>query len=186
MNWVDIVGIAILVLLAYFGFRRGLIREAGILLAVLLAALLSFLLLPYGSRAVDRVGLLPPKLTPWIVALVSFVSLLLFFRILVHSLHKVVHATPLGVLDRIGGAGFGVLKGMVVTGLLLLILSFPPLPQSLRTQLRNSFLYSALSTIAPRLFWREREVSSGLHDSGRQTGQELRDSESNHPWKLTL
>ncbi len=151
MNWIDIVALATLLLLILFGFKRGLIREVGSLLAVLLALGLSLLIIPFASRALPRILPFPQKFTPWVVALVVFFLLLFLFQILIHLVHTAVHATPLGLLDRLGGAAFGGLKGLVVIGFFLLILTFLPLPRPARVQLKGSLLFSAVSDLRPTL-----------------------------------
>lgn len=151
MNWIDIVALATVCFLLCFGFKRGLIREVGSLLAVLLALVLALLTVPFSFRVLHGVESFPQKWTPWVIALVVFLLLLFLFQTVVHLIHRVVHSTPLGLVDRVGGAGFGGLKGLVTIGFLLLILSLLPLPGAVRAHVNGSFLYSAVQRIRPKL-----------------------------------
>lgn len=151
MNWIDIVALATILLLVSLGFRRGLIKEVGSLLAVLLALTVSLLFVVFGSRALPRVAPFPQRFLPWVVALLVFLVLLFLLQVVFHLIHRAVHSTPLGFLDRLGGAGFGGLKGLAAIGFVLLILSLLPLPGAARTQLQDSLLYEAVSSLRPKL-----------------------------------
>lgn len=151
MNWIDIVAFATILLLASFGFKRGLIREVGSLLAVLLALLVAIIVVVVGSRALPRLGPIPEKFVPWIVALLAFFALLFILQVILHVIQRAIHATPLGFLDRLGGAGFGAVKGLLAIAFVFLILSLLPLPRAARTQLRGSALYSTVRSLSPTL-----------------------------------
>src|SRR5574341_439237 len=67
--------------------------------------------------------------------------------------------TPLGKLDRIGGGIFGFVHAWIVTGLVLLLLMFLPLPQKILTATDNSFFAPIMRGTIPMIY----EESTLIH-----------------------
>ena len=132
LSWVDLALAVLLLLSIGIGLWRGLVYEvmslAGWVVAYFVAAPLAPVvieLLP-GSAAAK---LSPPMLH------VAALALAFFFVLIVWSLASrlvkaLIHATPLSALDRLGGAGFGALRGVFIALLLVLVIGASPLAQS--------------------------------------------------------
>ncbi len=111
MTWIDIVLIIIFLGLIIHGIIIGLIRGLFDIIALIVgyvAAILFSDILP-----------LPRFLSFLIIFVVAVVIVVLLGRLL----SKLVHITPLGLLDRILGAFLGAVKGFALCFIFLLILT---------------------------------------------------------------
>jgi membrane protein required for colicin V production len=129
LSWVDLALAALLLLSIGIGLWRGLVFEvmslAGWVVAYFAASPLSPVvasLLPEG------------KFGPAVLHVVSL-ALAFFFVLIVWSLvtrlvKTLIHATPLSVVDRLGGAGFGALRGVFIALLLVLVIGASPLAET--------------------------------------------------------
>ncbi|HEU6454618.1 MAG TPA: CvpA family protein, partial [Roseateles sp.] len=61
---------------------------------------------------------------------IAFFSVLIVWSLVSRLVKMLIHATPLSVLDRLGGAGFGALRGIFIALLLVLVVGASPLAQS--------------------------------------------------------
>lgn len=113
LGWVDLVLLGGLVLSVLVGLWRGLVFElmalVGWVVAYVAAPVLAPLLavhLPLGT---------PGTALPQALAFgLSFLGVLLAWALLARLVRLLVHATPLTVVDRLLGAGFGLMRGAVL------------------------------------------------------------------------
>jgi membrane protein required for colicin V production len=129
LSWVDLALAVLLLLSVGIGLWRGLVFEvmslAGWVIAYFAASPL--------SPVVE--GFLPEgKFGPTVVHVVAL-AIAFFFVLIVWSLatrlvKTLIHATPLSVVDRLGGAGFGALRGTFIALLLVLVIGASPLAES--------------------------------------------------------
>jgi len=129
LSWVDLALAALLLMSIGIGLWRGLVFEvmslAGWVVAYFAAAPLAPVVEP----------LLPEgKFGPAVVHMVSlalaFVFVLIVWSLATRLVKTLIHATPLSVVDRLGGAGFGALRGVIVALLLVLVIGASPIAQS--------------------------------------------------------
>ncbi len=136
MNLVDIICILIILGFLLWGFKRGFILEiseiGGLIIAFLLSIYLPLRLHIGGWRYV-----------------VSFLVYFLIISIGFTILSKIVHKTPLALIDRILGSLMGAIKGIAVIFILFLIISV--IPSANKKALNNSIFYNATLTIKPIL-----------------------------------
>ena len=127
MNWVDAVMLAVVALSALAGFLRGLAREALGLVAWLGAALLASRFygagLPLAQRWIDDV-----QLADVVCFVIVFVVILIALSVLAGLLSRLVRLSVLGGIDRILGAGFGILRGAVLLVLAFIVLGIVVAP----------------------------------------------------------
>jgi membrane protein required for colicin V production len=112
MAWIDIVIIVIVVSLIIHGIATGLIRGAfdmaGIVIGYVIAVTYS---------ATVRI--------PQILAfLLIFIVVILIFSIAGRIISKIVHLTPLGLIDRVLGGLLGLAKGMIICFVFLLAVMY--------------------------------------------------------------
>jgi membrane protein required for colicin V production len=129
----DWVMIAVLVISVGLGLARGLLLEvatlAGWVVAYFAAQWLAADVAPHlpiglpGSGA-NRAAAL---------ALV-FVTVIIVWGLLARLVRMMLHATPLSVVDRIGGGAFGLLRGGVLLILLATVVGLTPAAQSVLWQ----------------------------------------------------
>ena len=132
LSWVDLALAVVLLISIGLGIWRGLIFEvmslAGWVVAYFAASPLAPVvedLLPDSFTA----QLSPPVLH--IVALaIAFFFVLLVWGLASRLVKMLIHATPLSAIDRLGGAGFGALRGVFIALLLVLVIGASPLAES--------------------------------------------------------
>jgi len=126
MNWLDIVLLIVLAGSVITSFSTGLIREvvglvslvAALLLAVWFYGTAGGLLLPYVSS---------PGIANFCGFLIVFVIVLVAGSIIGRLLARMMKAAGLSFLDRLLGAGFGVVRWLLISiALVLALLAFTP------------------------------------------------------------
>jgi len=116
MTLFDVIAGLILLVSAFIGFVRGATRELMTVLAFIVAAALSILLLrftgPLARSAID-----PDWAGLGVAILIVFVIFYIALRVLGARLVERVHGIDsLGTLDRVVGVGVGILRALVVLG----------------------------------------------------------------------
>lgn len=120
MSEVDLAIVAIIALSALISFARGLLREFMSLATWLAAVLITMF---YTSRfavllPMDTVE--SPQARATISALTLFIGTLLMGNLINWVFQKVMSRSAVGKLDRLGGAGFGIGRGVIIISLLVL------------------------------------------------------------------
>ncbi|MCE4556075.1 CvpA family protein [Roseateles cellulosilyticus] len=152
LSWVDLALAVLLLISIGIGLWRGLIFEVMSLAGWVVAYFAAPPLAP-----VIEAWMPPGRLGPMAVHLVSlviaFIAVLLVWSLATRLVKAVIHATPLSVLDRLGGAGFGALRGVFIALLLVLVVGASPLAQSTTWQasLAAPVLSGVLRDAAPLL-----------------------------------
>lgn len=124
MNYLDIIIGIILILFALGGLKNGIIREA--------FSLVAFVAGIYGAmKFSDMVGKWLGNIievsAEWmsvISFIIVFVALAFIINWLGGLLAKFIQSLNLGFVDKIGGIVFGIAKGFLLVGVLILLLDF--------------------------------------------------------------
>lgn len=114
----DLIVILIIAVSALVGFVRGAVREVVTVVAFVLAALVAIFTLsltaPLGRQAIN-----PDWLGSVLAMLIVFVAAYIAFRVLGAGLTRRIHdVKALGNFDRVVGVGFGLIRALVVLGVL--------------------------------------------------------------------
>ena len=178
MNWVDVIIAVVLLGFAMRGLMRGFLRELLSLVGLFLGlwiALLKFV--PLGEWVQQKFPLTEPL--PFHIAFLAiFLSVASFAGIVGYLLHRVAKGLLMGWLDAIGGLGFGSVKGVMISTVLLFLLAQLPLADSIRTQLRTSTVVAYLELFNPFL---ERSVQAYRRVGGERLWERLRAPGANRP-----
>lgn len=168
LTWLDWLFIALLTLTALSGLMRGLVREVLGLAAWLVAILAARLLAP--SVAEHLAGLVESPDGRLVMAFVLVVAVVIIgSAIVMRLLRALLGWAGLGVVDRLGGAAVGLLKGGAILVVITLLIGLTPLEQlqawrqsALRPQLVSLSEWAVTQASA----WKEKlpEVSSSLDD----------------------
>lgn len=121
MSKFDLIVFGLLAISAVVGFFRGAARELAAMVALLAAAALAIVGLPFSAPAAGRL-----IHTPWLAAVAAlvgvFVIVYLVLRLIGAGVARRIHETDLlGVLDRTIGLLIGLIRGLVVLGALNLM-----------------------------------------------------------------
>ncbi len=119
MNWLDIIIAIILVINIFTGLRTGLVRTvisfAGLIFGIFLAGRY------YHSLAARITFIASEKATDVSAYVIILIIVLIAAMIVAWLVGKVVSATPLGWLDHVGGAVFGLITAGIFVGAILAI-----------------------------------------------------------------
>ena len=138
MNVFDILIIIIVIGLAISGYREGLVRSsvklAGFIITIIIIAAMSDRII----RLSHMVEFLPPSIAVPLSFIVILIVGIMGFHLLAKILHDLIHMTPVGFIDSGLGCAFGVLKALLVGGIIALALSFAQPETFLGEQFRTS------------------------------------------------
>ena len=153
MNYLDIIIGIILILFAIGGLKNGIIREA--------FSLVAFLGGIYGAMKLsDMVGVWLSKMIDvsqeW-MSVISFIIVFIALALLINWLGKMlanlIESLSLGFIDKIGGAVFGIAKGFLLVGVLILLLDFFGIKDVLdKKTCEDSMLYKNSEKVATWIY----------------------------------
>lgn len=137
-NFFDIFVVIVTLGLAISGFREGLLRGA-VKLAGFIAIIVILALFSKQIAGLDYlIGKIPSKIAVPIIFIALFIVATIAFHILAEVLYKLIKLTPIKFIDSGLGCMFGILKALILCGILAFILSFAPSESFFNNQYKNS------------------------------------------------
>jgi membrane protein required for colicin V production len=129
MAWVDYLLLAVLAVSVLLGLWRGLVFEVLSILGWVVAYFACPFVAPYISPWLpqERLG---PHLLNALGLVLAFMLILLLWSLTARLLRALIHATPLSIIDRVLGGGFGVLRGLLIGLLAVVLVGMTPAAQS--------------------------------------------------------
>lgn len=139
MHWIDLLIIAVVAWTTFMAFRAGLIREIIPLFAVILGAIIASRF--YDNLAADIDFLVDHEPTRKFIAFVAiFVGIVVVGQIASMLLRTTATLLMLGPLDHIGGAVFGLLKGILFVEILVFAATSFPIADGVSEAMNDSVL----------------------------------------------
>ncbi len=123
---IDWICLALIVLLAILGFRRGLIGEFFRILSFAAGLVAGFSFSLRWIHKIDVGGGLGSKVLLVLLFLCSFALVAGAVLLIGKVVRKIVRLTLLGWIDRLGGLTIGLLKGVLISGFLVWTGTFIP------------------------------------------------------------
>jgi len=134
-NWLDIVLFIVIGVTLVFGLIKGLVRQVIGLCSVLLGLILALIYYPYTAYLFGR--LISSQVVSHFLGFISiFLAVLCLGGVISWLVSKMIKG-PLKFMNHILGGGLGLIKGILICGVLVFALLVFPI--SLRA-LQNSFL----------------------------------------------
>jgi membrane protein required for colicin V production len=172
MNWVDLLIAAVIAWTVFRGLSAGLIRQAVMLLAVVLGIVLAGRL--YDDLAANLDFLIDDQTTRELIAFVAIAAgVMVAGSVLAAVLKTTASMLMLGPLDRLGGAVLGLLRGLLYVQLGLIALAVFPVSEDASRAVDES-------TIAPLFLDTVPLAQFGLPDEFNNPLQQL------ESWRETL
>jgi membrane protein required for colicin V production len=132
LSWVDLALGLLLLISIGIGLWRGLVFEvmslAGWVVAYFAASPLAPVVVELLPEAMA--ASLSPAALHIVALVIAFFLVLLVWSLATRLVKALIHATPLSAVDRLGGAGFGALRGVFIALLLVLVIGASPLAES--------------------------------------------------------
>lgn len=152
MSFIDIGILGILGVFLLKGVLRGLLREVCSLLGLVLGGVFAFTFhLPLAQILQDSFHL-PAQVCVWGSFLSIFLLVVIVFGVFGFVLHRFVNLVFLGGFNRVAGALFGLVQGVVLLSMIVLALNSSVVPKSARTMLRDSQLAPPFVTLGESIF----------------------------------
>jgi len=132
------------------GIRRGIIRGIINLIGVITAIFLAIFWFKEVGEYVSLHSQLSREIANILAFVLIFLGIYLIARIVEIFFKKILSLLFVSWIDGLGGALFGLAKGSLIVGILLVIITFIPLPIFLKEQLESSFLanrFAVMTTI---------------------------------------
>ena len=157
MTKLDIFILIVFVVSVAWGFRKGVIVQAGALGGLILGVLLchiggdyiAAMIASKGADAATQPGYVDKVMANIILFIIGYLSV----RIVAHFFKTVVRSLSLGVLDRIAGALFSCFEWMLALSILLnlWLLVKPATPFLAMSTIGNGHAIEAILSLAPAL-----------------------------------
>jgi len=159
LNLIDIVILVILGIFLLKGVLRGLLKEICSLLGLICGGLLAFYLhLPLAQWIMDMFPW-PYQLCITLAFLLVFISTLVVFGAIGYVLDRFVTLALLGGLNRLAGALFGFLQGVLLLALILFAITSASVPDRARKELQMSELSPPFAELGKTIFSASRELA---------------------------
>jgi membrane protein required for colicin V production len=162
MNWVDLTLLAVLAASVLVGLVRGFIFE--------LMSLAGWLVAWFGAQWAAPVlapqlpiGAPGSALNLGAAFALCFIGALILWGLLARLFRMLLHATPLSLVDRFLGAGFGLLRGAVLLLAIATVVALTPAAQSAawRQSQGARWLAASLQALKPLLPEAARRLMAG-------------------------
>ena len=150
INWIDVSIMIIILLNMIIGIRRGIIRGIINLIGVITAIFLAIFWFKEVGEYISSHSQISGEIANILGFAIIFLGVYLIARIIEIFFKKILSLLFVSWIDGLGGAVFGLIKGSLIVGILLVIITFIPLPVFLKEQLENSFLanrFAVMTTI---------------------------------------
>lgn len=155
MTPLGLVDLCILVILGLFllkGVLRGLLKEICSLLGLVLGGMFAFTFhLPLAQQLQDSFDL-PAQLCVWGSFLGIFLFVIFVFAVVGFVLNRFAKIVFLGGLNRLAGALFGLVQGVVILAILALALNSTVSPRAVREKIAESQLAPPFVTLGNAIF----------------------------------
>lgn len=151
MTLFDIIALLLLLVSTLVGFVRGALREVSTIVAFVIAVAAAIVALPFTGHAA-RAAVQPSWAANTVAVLVVFLAVYILVRVAAAALTRGVHSTQtLGTVDRVVGAGFGLIRGLVLLGLFNLAFNLAPPPSGVPAWVGQAKLYALSAQCARTL-----------------------------------
>ncbi len=170
MNIIDLILIILLIAAAIRGFVKGFFVEFASVAALILGILCVMMFSVYFRNWLSGVVSWRPEAIKVVAFLIIFISVVVVVHLIANALEKFVRAIAMGILSRLGGAVFGVIKTAFILSFLMYVVArieaydvtiIPKVPKS------GSKYYAPIEKLAPNLFpflrEEKEEIQKELH-----------------------
>lgn len=170
MNYLDIVIVIPLIWGAYKGFRKGFIIEIASLVALILGIWGGINFSSYAATFLSSTFNISNKIMPLLSFIVTFIAIVIVVFFIAKMLERVVKMVALGIVNRIAGMVFGMLKfGIIISVLLNLVNTIDAEISFVDSNTKSSsILFQPLSTFSSTLFPQLNELKEKTASWGEE------------------
>jgi len=153
MNYLDIIIGIILIIFGIRGLTKGIINEVASLAALVVGLYGMFYFSDITANYLKDLIDIKPEYIATISFLLTFIIFVVIIKLAGKLLSSLLSSLSLGWLDKMGGLVFGVLKGSLITSLLIMLMNVMNISGTIPQEVRdNSLLYRPVEQTAPYLY----------------------------------
>ncbi len=166
MNFLDIIIIIPIIWFIYRGYKRGFVIELASLAALILGIYVAIHYSGNFTSFLESFLDLQKRYINIIAFILTFIAVVIVVMFIGKILEKIIKVVMLGLVNRIIGAVFGIIKVLVILSFLILLLEIIDDRQKFVTEERkdNSMLYYPVASIAPTLISYFQKKKDDLSD----------------------
>ena len=153
MNYLDIIIAIILLLFGVKGFRKGLIIEVVTLLAFAVGIYGAMHFSDFTAEHLKEFMEINPKYLNTTAFVLTFILLVILVNIIGRMVTKLIQAMNLGFFNKLGGALFGIAKGVLLCSIMVMVLNNFQLIGIVKPEVREqSKLYPYIEETVPYVY----------------------------------
>ena len=153
MNYLDIIIAIILLLFGVKGFRKGLIIEVVTLLAFAVGIYGALHFSDFTAEHLKEFMEINPKYLNTTAFVLTFILLVILVNIIGRMVTKLIQAMNLGFFNKLGGALFGIAKGVLLCSIMVMVLNNFQLIGIVKPEVREqSKLYPYVEETVPYVY----------------------------------
>ena len=153
MNYLDIIIAIILLLFGVKGFRKGLIIEVVTLLAFAVGIYGAMHFSDFTAEHLKEFMEINPKYLNTTAFVLTFILLVILVNIIGRMVTKLIQAMNLGFFNKLGGALFGMAKGVLLCSIMVMVLNNFQLIGIVKPEVREqSKLYPYIEEAVPYVY----------------------------------
>ena len=153
MNYLDIIIAIILFLFGFKGFRKGFIIEVVTLLAFAIGIYGAMHFSDFTASHLQEFVEINPKHLNTIAFVLTFILLVILVNVIGKWVTNLIKAMNLGFFNKLGGAVFGVAKGVLLCSILVMVLNNFQLIGMVKPEVREqSKLYPYIEETVPYVY----------------------------------
>jgi membrane protein required for colicin V production len=153
LNYLDIIIAIILLLFGVKGFRKGLIIEVVTLLAFAVGIYGAMHFSDFTAEHLKEFMEINPKYLNTTAFVLTFILLVILVNIIGRMVTKLIQAMNLGFFNKLGGALFGMAKGVLLCSIMVMVLNNFQLIGIVKSEVREqSKLYPYIEETVPYVY----------------------------------
>ncbi len=153
MDTVITIVIGLIVIFFFIdGIRRGLVRQLLEIVGLVAAFIGAYYLGHAFAQRFEGSTKISYPIVRFFFSAVVFIAVALVFHLFGMLLQKIVSVTVLGPVDRIGGALFGAVKGVLFVSLVCVLLFSIPAPSGFTAKIKANRVAAAMHPVLPLVY----------------------------------
>jgi uncharacterized membrane protein required for colicin V production len=152
VNWVDFFIFVVLIIAFANGYRRGLFKEISTFIGLIATIVVTIYYAGLLAGKFEGKLNFSPSVIYLISALLIFIGFQVVLKLLGHFFYKMVKITPIKKYDRIGGGGFGLIKGAFAVSMIFLAFILYPKFMTFNQAIDQSTMAPVFRKIVPVSF----------------------------------
>jgi len=154
INLLDLIILIPLLLFAFNGYKKGIIIEITTLAALILGIYAALFFSDYTANLLAGSFNISKEYLNIIAFVATFIGVLVLVMLLGRVLEKVVNLLMLGIVNKLAGAAFGILKGALLLSILIFLINYFDRDATIIKPgaRQESILYKNIEPIAPWIY----------------------------------